>query len=103
MADRWRGAGVTGLPDPLADIPPDEGCDLAPSCLRCPFSRCRYDDPGLVRRLRHGVRRQEQAGRLAALLAAGELAVGQAADRLGVSRRTAFRVLAVRNAKEAGR
>ncbi len=23
----------------------DTGCDLAPSCLSCPFVRCRYDKP----------------------------------------------------------
>lgn len=22
----------------------DEGCELAPSCLGCPFERCRYDE-----------------------------------------------------------
>ena len=21
----------------------DEGCELAPSCLRCPFARCQHD------------------------------------------------------------
>lgn len=78
--------------DPLGDIPADEGCDLAPSCLGCPFPRCRYDDPGLVRRLRHGTRRQEQARRLAALSAEGGWTMAEAAGRLGVSRRTAFRV-----------
>ncbi len=24
----------------------DDGCDLHPSCLSCPFVRCRYDIPG---------------------------------------------------------
>ena len=23
----------------------DTGCDLAPSCLRCPMRRCQYDEP----------------------------------------------------------
>ena len=23
----------------------DEGCNLAPSCLRCPFERCQFDTP----------------------------------------------------------
>ncbi len=33
------------------DLPPeychyrDEGCELAASCLSCPFSRCIYDEP----------------------------------------------------------
>jgi len=88
MTDSWWGRAVAGD----ADIPPDEGCDLAPSCLHCPFPRCRYDDPGLVRRLRHGTRRQEQARRLAALSAEGGWTMEEAAGCLGVSRRTAFRV-----------
>ena len=34
------------------DLPPeycryrDEGCDLAGSCLDCPFPKCIYDEPG---------------------------------------------------------
>jgi len=34
------------------DLPPeycryrDEGCELAGSCLNCPFPRCIYDEPG---------------------------------------------------------
>jgi hypothetical protein len=42
--------------EPLPRVPrnalPDEtdyrdtGCDLAPSCLNCPFDRCKYDVPG---------------------------------------------------------
>ena len=34
------------------DLPPeyyhyrDEGCDLARTCLNCPFPRCIYDEPG---------------------------------------------------------
>jgi len=34
------------------DLPPefchyrDEGCDLAASCLNCPFPRCVYEQPG---------------------------------------------------------
>ena len=34
----------------------DEGCELAPSCLNCPFATCIYDEPGgrqhFARRLR---------------------------------------------------
>ena len=29
----------------------DTGCDLAPSCLNCPFKVCRYDLPGGERAL----------------------------------------------------
>jgi hypothetical protein len=28
----------------------DSGCDLAPSCLRCPFERCKYDAAATRRR-----------------------------------------------------
>jgi len=27
----------------VMDMHPDKGCDLAASCLRCPFTYCRYD------------------------------------------------------------
>ena len=29
----------------------DTGCELAPSCLSCPFVRCRYDYPDGIRGL----------------------------------------------------
>ena len=35
-----------------ADLPPeccryrDDGCEFAPCCLSCPFTRCLYDEPG---------------------------------------------------------
>ena len=38
-------------PENKADLPPeycqykDEGCDLADSCLNCPFSQCIYEQP----------------------------------------------------------
>ncbi|MFC2011982.1 hypothetical protein ACFLVU_02510 [Chloroflexota bacterium] len=41
-----------GDPNTELDLPPeychyrDEGCDLAESCLNCPFARCVYDEPG---------------------------------------------------------
>ncbi len=36
----------------------DTGCDLAPSCLSCPFVRCRHDYPdGLLGLLREDGRR----------------------------------------------
>lgn len=69
----------------------DEGCDLAPACLRCPFVRCRFDEPraGGVRQLRVESRR----------LAAQELrergwSAAQIARAMRLSRRSAFRLLA---------
>ena len=67
----------------------DSGCELSPSCLRCPLVRCRYDEPGGARKLQQlsrdaavQVRRQEGAG-IAALAA-----------EFGISRRSVFRSLA---------
>jgi len=33
------------VPDRLPDYSeyPDQGCDLSPSCLRCPLPKCRHD------------------------------------------------------------
>ena len=24
----------------------DEGCEVSPSCLKCPLPQCKYDEPG---------------------------------------------------------
>ena len=40
------------IPEPAPDLLPeychykDEGCELADSCLNCPFPQCVYDEPG---------------------------------------------------------
>lgn len=67
----------------------DTGCSMAPSCLRCPFARCRYDLEGRV-----SVKSRKITERHAAILdldAAGAT-VEEIAAHLGVSRRTVFRV-----------
>lgn len=66
----------------------DTGCDLYPSCLRCPLPRCRYEEPGgAAAILRTGrdanIIRLERQG----------MSVDQLAETFGVSRRTIFRVL----------
>jgi CRP-like cAMP-binding protein len=68
----------------------DSGCSVHSSCLTCPLVRCRYDDPGGIRALL-SVGRDE---RILALRQQGRMTVKQIAERLGVSRRTVFRVLA---------
>lgn len=78
-----------GLPE-AADYR-DTGCSLAPRCLECPLEVCRYDTP-------HGMVPLRNLSRNAAILdarAAGESAVAIAA-RLGVHRRTVWRVLATK-------
>ncbi|MDY6908268.1 MAG: helix-turn-helix domain-containing protein [Chloroflexota bacterium] len=67
----------------------DEGCELFPSCLRCPLPRCRYDDPSGLQvardeRNQEIVRRHRSEGLSAEALAA----------LFGVSKRTAYRAIA---------
>ncbi len=67
----------------------DGGCDLAPSCLRCPLVRCRYDEPGGARRLLQGprdkaVQRRREEG----------IAIDTLAAEFDLSRRSVFRILA---------
>ena len=65
----------------------DLGCELAPSCLSCPFPQCRHDLPGGAREL--VLRQRDEALR-------ARWKEGANADTLatefGVSRRTVIRV-----------
>jgi hypothetical protein len=67
----------------------DGGCDLSPTCLRCPLERCRYDEPGGARRLLQAPRDDALCRRRAEGVAIDALAA-----EFGLSRRTVFRVLA---------
>jgi len=83
-----RPARIDALPENTSYA--DSGCDLYPSCLRCPLPRCRYEDPGgAPAMLRTG--RNASISRLA--LQQG-LGVDEIARMFGLSRRTVFRVLA---------
>lgn len=63
----------------------DDGCDLHEQCLSCPLPACRYElPPGRARVL-------SQAATLERLLEGGE-SMEVAAARLGVSRRTVYRL-----------
>jgi len=68
----------------------DTGCDLHHSCLSCPLARCRYDEPGGARRLLSSGRDSE----VLALQSRGGMTIETIARRVGVSRRTVFRILA---------
>ena len=67
----------------------DSGCDVSPSCLRCPLPQCKYDDPGWLQRRRRAqrdrqvlnVRRREEA------------TVLELAQRFQISQRTVHRIL----------
>ena len=72
-----------GLPENVSYR--DDGCDLHERCLTCPLPACRYEmPPGRARAL-------SQATALGDLLANG-LTMDEAAARLGVSRRTVYRL-----------
>lgn len=67
----------------------DEGCDLADSCLNCPFSECIYDEPGGKQRWLKRMRAREMA-RLHTTRGKG---IKELALMFGVSQRTVQRAL----------
>jgi len=67
----------------------DEGCDLAGSCLNCPFPKCIYEQPRGRQRWRKKLRDQE----IARLFTGGERGVKELALMFGVSQRTVQRAL----------
>ena len=77
----------------------DDGCDVSPSCLRCPLVVCKYDDPGWLRRV----------GRLSRDLLVMEvrrregLSVSELAARFGLSARTIHRIIQSERAGALGR
>jgi transposase-like protein len=66
----------------------DEGCELAPSCLNCPFPHCIEDMPRGRQRQRKEIRNRE----IFRSYSQGE-GVKQIAQRLKVSERTVQRAL----------
>ena len=82
------------------DLPPeychyqDEGCDLADSCLNCPFPKCIYDEPGGKQRWLKTLRDEA----VLRLFADQGKTVKELAMMFGVSRSTIQRIL--KQAKE---
>lgn len=66
----------------------DEGCELARSCLNCPFAQCVYDEPRGRQRWLKSLRARE----MARLFARGKK-VRELAQIFSVSERTVQRVL----------
>jgi DNA-binding transcriptional ArsR family regulator len=93
-------------PDIEPDLPPeychykDEGCDLAESCLNCPFAECIYDKPGGKQRWLKRLR----AGEMVNLFTGEGKGVKELAQIFGVSQRTVQRTLkaALGNSKRKG-
>jgi hypothetical protein len=73
----------------------DTGCDLAPSCLRCPFARCRYDEPPARRIAQHARDRE-----IALLRRKHNAPIHLLAQTYGVSRRQVFRILSAQGGSE---
>lgn len=73
------------------ELPPDTGCDLHPACLSCPLPQCRYDGGT---REESQWRYVEQVAMIKRLKNEG-LRAGEIAPRVGVSRRTVHRALAL--------
>lgn len=67
----------------------DEGCELAPSCLECPFDRCILEEGGVA-----SARKQERNQEIKELANKG-VTVPELAERYGVNIRTIQRVLSI--------
>ncbi len=67
----------------------DTGCELSPSCLRCPLARCKYDQPGGARRLTTDARDRE----IATLRRRHRAPIDMLAGTYRLSRRSIFRIL----------
>ena len=67
----------------------DEGCELAPSCLACPFPQCADDIPGG----RHALLLGRRDNEIAHLYHDQRLTIEQLAGAFRISRRTVQRVL----------
>ena len=82
-------------PDEEIDLPPeychyqDNGCDLADSCLNCPFARCIYDEPGGKQRYIKRLRDKQ----ILELFTTGGKGMRELAEMFGISQRTVQRVL----------
>jgi AraC-like DNA-binding protein len=77
------------------DLPPeychyrDEGCELAESCLNCPFAECIYDKPGGKQRWLKRLRDRK----MAECYTVDGKGIKELAQMFGVSQRTVQRAL----------
>jgi hypothetical protein len=80
---------ITVDSSPECSVYRDEGCDLFPSCLKCPLPRCRYDEqaegrrPARILRDREIMRQRISSG----------TSIADLAEKFGVSRRTIQRII----------
>ena len=82
-------------PEIEPDLPPehchyrDEGCELADSCLKCPFPQCIYEEPGGRQHWLKKLRDKE----IARLFGREGKGVKELASMFGLSQRTIQRAL----------
>ena len=67
----------------------DTGCEVAPSCLRCPLPQCKYDDPVWFQRHQ----RMARDLKVWSAMQSESLTVEAAAERFSVTVRTVFRIM----------
>lgn len=67
----------------------DEGCEVAPACLRCPLDHCKYDDPQAWQRQLVAARQSP-----ALLLLSQGVGVREVASQTGFAIRTVHRLKA---------
>ncbi|HYM15768.1 MAG TPA: hypothetical protein VEZ14_09420 [Dehalococcoidia bacterium] len=67
----------------------DTGCDAAPSCLRCPLARCKYDEPPRPRPADAVARDRE----IALIRRRYGVPIKELARAYGLTRRSIFRIL----------
>lgn len=78
---------IDGLPEQMSYH--DTGCEVSPSCLRCPLPQCKFDDPVWYQRYRRTGRDQQVLN----AFEHGGLTVFDLARRFEVSTRTIHRAL----------
>ena len=66
----------------------DNGCDAALTCLECPLSLCKYDDPGWLQRENRRTRDDEIFR-----LRSQQVPVAEISKRFGISTRTVHRIV----------
>lgn len=66
----------------------DTGCELAPSCLKCPLVICKYDDPNWGKR-----NRKVERDRIIVSMRSSGTSVTKIAAKLNTSERTVYRVI----------
>lgn len=72
---------------------PDDGCDVAPSCLRCPLPICKFDYPGVMgSNAKRWFRRDARAEEIRRDRASG-MSIEALTQKHGVSQRTVERAL----------